>query len=74
MRYTVTFELPRVNSIVERDNDQDIEAIAWALLKDRTLGELLRGQTVRGVVARSAELATVEEAADGGDEGSAASD
>lgn len=57
MRYTVTFELPRVNSIVERETDDGIEAYAWELLKDRTLGDLFAGQTLRGVVVRQGELA-----------------
>lgn len=57
MRYTISFELPRVNSVVECDNDQDVESAAWDFVKDRTLGDLCQGQTVRAVVVRSAELA-----------------
>ena len=76
MRYTVTFELPRVNSIVERETDEGIEVSAWELLKDRTLGDLFQGQTVRGLVVRQSELSlsAAEESADGGDDGVAASD
>ncbi len=56
MRYSVTFEMPRVTVTVDRDADAGAEEAAWGIVRNHTLDALCKGRKLRATVARQVEV------------------